>query len=59
MRNKLIGKSTWFKTKKEAPKNQKDGSNKGAGNKRVKEHGSIPSTVLFVEQTPGGSWPKS
>ena len=54
MRNKLIGKSTWFKTKKEAPKNQKDGSNKGAGNKRVKEHGSTPSTVLFVEQTPGG-----
>ena len=56
MKNKLVGKATWFKKKKKkGAENKVDGkgAKQGAPEKR-RSQGSTPCTVLFVEQTPRG-----
>ena len=62
-RRRLIGKTTWFKTKRKGQNEEKNDSNKkerrGAGDSGADgSHNNIPlstpRSVLFVEQTPGG-----
>ena len=56
MRNKLVGKSTWFKKRKKqgALEDSKNDRKGGKGAARRSNPGSTPCTVLFVEQTPRG-----
>ena len=57
MKNKLVGKSTWFKKTKNKGReneNKKGGDKMGAKKVQRGSKPRTPSTVLFVEQTPGG-----
>ena len=54
LRNKLIGKTTWFKQKKTKLEGAANKKSKGARKSIPAVRGSTPSTVIFVEQTPQG-----
>ena len=59
MRTKLVGKTTWFKRRGGNRKDRHSGSSKSNRKKADETRGSntnssIPKSVLFVDQTPGG-----